>query len=121
MLPVTRYFFVGLLGTIAHFSLLYISVEYFSISPIVGSSAAFIWVVIQSYFLNRNWTFKSDRRHMSAIPRYVAVSIFSFICNLVIMSTMLNVFGLPYMLAQATVVLVIPLSNFLLIKHWTFS
>ncbi len=121
LIPASKYFVVGLLGTITHFSILYISVEYFSFSPLVGSSTGFVWVVIQSYFLNRNWTFQSDRGHMSAIPRFVAVSTMGFFLNLLIMAVMLNVFKLPYMLAQATVVVVVPVSNFLLNKHWTFS
>ena len=121
IVPAAKYLVVGGLGTVTHLSLLYIAVEFFAMPPLLGSCTAFIWVVIQSYFLNRNWTFQSDREHSSALPRYLVVSGIGFVGNLSIMFVMLNVFGLWYMLAQASVAVVIPVMNFLLNKYWTFS
>jgi len=121
IVSVAKYFIVGALGTVTHLSLLYIAVEYLGFAPIVGSSCAFIWVVIQSYFLNRNWTFRSERRHSSALPRYVTVSTIGFFGNFSMMYILLNIFGLWYMLAQILTAFVIPLMNFLLNRYWTFA
>jgi putative flippase GtrA len=121
IIPAARYLVVGLLGTVTHLCLLYIAVEFVGMSPLPGSGAAFIWVVIQSYLLNRNWTFQSIRGHNSALPRYLAVSGIGFMGNLLIMYVMLDIFGLWYMLAQASAAIVIPIMNFLLNKYWTFA
>jgi len=121
IIPAAKYLVVGGLGTVTHLSLLYIAVETFSLPPLLGSCVAFVWVVIQSYFLNRNWTFQSDKEHTSALPRYLVVSGIGFATNLTIMFVMLNILGLWYMLAQASAAVVVPLSNFLLNKYWTFS
>ncbi len=121
IIPAAKYLVVGLLGTATHLSLLYVAVEFLHMQPLLGSCAAFVWVVIQSYLLNRNWTFQSTRGHTSAMARYMAVSGLGFLGNLLIMYVMLDVFGLWYMLAQASTALVIPLMNFLLNKYWTFS
>jgi putative flippase GtrA len=116
-----KYFVVGILGTATHLSLLYLAVEFFAFSPLLGTSVAFIWVVIQSYFLNRNWTFQSDKKHTSTLPRYLIVSGIGFMTNFLLMFFMLEVLGLWYMFAQILTALVVPLMNFLLNKYWTFS
>ena len=121
IIPAAKYFVVGILGTVTHLSLLYFAVEFLHMPPLLGSSAAFVVVVVQSYLLNRNWTFQSDRGHGSALPRYLAVSGMGFVGNLTIMFVMFNILGLWYMLAQASAAVVIPVMNFLLNKYWTFS
>ncbi len=121
IVPAVKYLVVGGLGTVTHLSLLYIAVEFFGVPPLLGSCTAFIWVVIQSYFLHRNWTFRSDREHSSALPRYLVVSGIGFAGNLAIMFVMFNILGAWYMLAQASAAIVIPILNFILNKYWTFS
>jgi putative flippase GtrA len=121
LVSMVKYFVVGGLGTITHLSLLYATVEYLSFEPLVGSSVVFIWVVIQSYLLNKNWTFENNSKHTSTLPRYLVVSGIGFLSNLLLMYLMINVLELWYMLAQILTVTVIPAMNFLLNKYWTFS
>ncbi|MFT5335940.1 MAG: putative flippase GtrA [Halioglobus sp.] len=121
MFSAAKYFVVGGLGTVTHLSLLYLFVEFLFLSPLVASSTAFVCVVLQSYSLNRNWTFQSDKAHATTLPRYVIVSCFGFATNLAIMFVMINIFALWYMAAQIVTIVVIPAMNFLLNKYWTFS
>lgn len=118
---VKKYILVGVLGTFTHLTLLYLFVEFFQVSPLPASSIAFVWLVLQSYWLNRNWTFQSDRKHTSSLPRYIVVSMVGFLSNLAIMYLMLNVGGLWYMAAQTVTIVVIPLINYLFHRYWTFS
>lgn len=116
-----KYIVVGILGTATHLALLYLTVEFFLFSPLIGSSTAFIFVVIQSYILNRNWTFQSEKSHTSTLPRYLIVSGVGFLSNFLLMYFMVNVLGIWYMTAQILTALVIPIMNFLLNRYWTFS
>jgi putative flippase GtrA len=116
-----KYIVVGVLGTATHLALLYVTVEFFFFSPLLGSSTAFVWVVIQSYLLNRNWTFQSDQKHTRTLPRYLIVSGVGFLSNFLLMYFMVNVLGIWYMTAQILTALVIPIMNFLLNRYWTFS
>jgi putative flippase GtrA len=116
-----KYIVVGILGTATHLALLYVTVEFFFFSPLLGSSTAFVWVVIQSYLLNRNWTFQSDKKHTRTLPRYLIVSGVGFLSNFLLMYFMVNVLGIWYMTAQILTALVIPIMNFLLNRYWTFS
>jgi putative flippase GtrA len=121
LVSAAKYLVVGGLGTVTHLSLLYVTVEHLSFEPLLGSSTVFIWVVIQSYLLNKNWTFDNDSKHSSALPRYLVVSGIGFLSNLLLMYLMINFLGLWYMLAQILTATVIPAMNFLLNKYWTFS
>ena len=121
IVPAAKYAIVGVLGTLTHLGLLYVSVEFLHFTPLPSSSTAFIWVVLQSYWLNRNWTFQSDKKHAITLLRYIIVSVVGFLTNLLIMFVMISVLELWYMFAQLVTILVIPATNFLLNKYWTFS
>lgn len=121
MMSAAKYVVVGVVGYLTYFLLLVVCVEYLALSPLLGSSIGFVWVVVQSYFLNKDWTFKSDKKHAQALPRYVIASSICFTFNLTIMYLMINVLGIWYLLAQAIAAVAIPAINFLLNKHWTFS
>jgi len=117
----SKYFIVGALGTVTHLAVLYFCVEFMLLTAVVGSSVGFTWVVIQSYFLNRNWTFESDKQHRSALPRYIVVSCVGFVTNLFIMFIAVDVFHVFYLIAQLLTITVVPGMNFLLNKFWSFS
>lgn len=116
-----RYGIVGAIGTITHIMLLLILVEVFLFDPVVGSSIAFVAVVIISYYLNYNWTFKAKNNHLTALARYVAVCLIGFGLNAGIMFAVVELFQLWYVLGQIISVVVIPISNFILNSRWAFK
>lgn len=117
----SKYALVGILGTATHLGLLYILVEFARMSPLLSTSIAFVWVVLQTYFLARSWVFRSDKKHSTSLPRFVVVSVTGFFANLGIMYVMVNVLGIWYMAAQTVTIVVIPPFNFLMNRYWTFS
>jgi putative flippase GtrA len=121
IIPAAKYLVVGVLGTLTHLGLLYVTVEFLHFTPLLGSSTAFIWVVLQSYGLNRTWTFQSKKKHAITLPRYIVVSVAGFLTNLLVMFVMINVLEVWYIIAQMVTILVIPAMNFLMNKYWTFS
>jgi putative flippase GtrA len=116
-----RYSVVGVIGTGIHFGTLVFLVELFKINPIISSGIGFVLTVIASYFLNHYWTFKSTRKHLYSLPRYIIVSCAGLGLNTFIMYLMIDVLGLWYIWGQASVSVVIPLFNFVLNFTWTFS
>lgn len=118
---VSKYAVVGILGTVTHLGLLYIFVEWLGVPPLPATSIVFVWVVLQSYVLNKNWVFENDNSHATSLPRFVVVSVTGFFGNLGIMYLMVNVVGLWYMAAQAVTILIIPPMNYLMNRYWTFS
>ena len=117
---IVRYAVVGVIGTIIHFGILTLLVERFRGEPVTSSTIGFIITVIVSYLLNHRWTFRSDRGHGSALPRYVIVSVTGMVLNSGIMYLTVHVFGLYYILGQCLVVVVVPITNFALNYRWSF-
>ena len=117
---IVRYAVVGAIGTAVHFGILGLLVEVFHIEPVTSSTAGFIVTVIVSYVLNHKWTFRSDRGHGSALPRYIIVSVSGMFLNSGIMYLTVHIFGLWYILGQCMVVVVVPITNFVFNYRWSF-
>lgn len=122
VLKLFLYGIIGLVGTLIHFSVLVLLVELFHLEPVLSSSIGFIVTVIVSFYLNRRFTFrtKSNQTTVTFI-KYTVVSCSGFILNSVIMYGAVHILSLHYSIAQAIVVAVLPISNFLLNNYWTFK
>lgn len=120
MIHLSKYAVVGLLGTALHFALLALAVELGDVDPVFASLAVFPPVVLLSYVLNRNWTFRSEKDHYVALPKYLVISLASLATNFFVMNTLVNVYGMWYIAAQVCSIGIIPIVNFLLKKYWAF-
>jgi putative flippase GtrA len=115
------YGIIGLVGTLTHFSILVLLVELFHLEPVISSSIGFIVTVIVSFYLNRRFTFRTkSNQTTTTFIKYSVVSCSGFILNSAIMYSSVHIFSLHYSIAQAIVVVVLPISNFLLNNFWTF-
>ncbi len=115
-----RYIVVGVIGTAIHFGVLIALVERLGVEPVTASTIGFIITLVVSYMLNHRWTFRTDRGHLSAMPRYILVSVSGLLLNSGIMFVTVHILGLWYILGQSLVVVVVPLTNFLFNYHWSF-
>lgn len=120
MKKVIRYGLVGLLGTVLHFGSVIVLVEYAHFDPVPGSALGFLFVLLVSYSLNRNWTFRSRRRGRRQFLIYTVVSLLGLGLNSSIMFIAVHVLHWNYLYGQGLVVVVVPASNYLLNLTWTF-
>jgi putative flippase GtrA len=116
-----RYGIVGSIGTIIHLGILSLLVELLSFNPIISSSAAFIVVVLISYYLNYNWTFQAQVKHLKALIRYITVCLVGFSLNAGIMFIIVDILNLWYVFGQILAIIIIPISNFILNSWWAFK
>jgi putative flippase GtrA len=119
---ILRYLLVGLIGTSLHVSLIVLFVEFFHIPPTVSTLAAFIFVLLTSYILNRFWTFgKKSGKHLIDFIKYSLVSLSGLALNVAIMHTTVNILSFHYAYGLVAVTLIVPVSNFLMNKYWVFK
>ncbi|TGE37840.1 GtrA family protein [Desulfosporosinus fructosivorans] len=118
---IIRYGLVGLLGTILHFSSLIALVELAHLDPVVGSAAGFLLVLLISYYLNRNWTFRAKNGGKRQFCYYTMVSLIGLGLNSAIMFIVVHLLHWSYLYAQCLVVMVVPVSNFIMNRRWTFD
>ena len=118
---VGRYVIVGGLGTATHLAILALCVEWFGLDAVLGAIAGFLGALSVSYVLNHYWTFQSRRSHLSSLWRYVTVSIAGLMLNTGMMYALVSFLHWWYLTAQLSVILIVPISNFMLNRYWTFA
>ena len=121
IIKLIKYSAVGVLGTLTHIIILVTFVELFNQDPVLSSTCGFIIVVVISYYLNHFWTFQSDRCHLYSFPRYVIVSLLGLSLNTGIMYLTVNILNWWYLSGQMIVIIIVPISNFILNYFWSFG
>jgi putative flippase GtrA len=116
-----RYVVAGVLGTAAHLSVLVLSVEWLGLGFVAGSVAGFGVALAVSYLINRAWTFRAGRRQRGRFWRYALVCLSGLAINTGLMVALVEGLHWPYLLAQLSVIFIVPVINFVLSRHWAFD
>lgn len=115
-----RFAVVGAFGTAAHYALLLALVEILGADPVVGSVAGFLLGALVNYTLNRRWVFRSDREHLEALPRFLAVAGMGLVGNSTLMALLVGMGELHYLLAQILTTSLLLVWHYVANALWTF-
>ncbi|MDD1614637.1 MAG: GtrA family protein, partial [Methylococcaceae bacterium] len=115
----TAFALVGVIGTLAHYSILYALVEFYKINPVWGSGYGALAGLIINYVLNYSLTFKSQQSHVQTLPKFALIASLGFCLNLVLMALLTP--HLYYLYAQVVTTGVVLIWNFLANNFWTFQ
>lgn len=110
---------VGVVGTAAHYLVLYQLVESYSINPVTASAYGAIAGLIVNYLLNYILTFKSQQSHFKAFPKFALIAGIGFSLNFGLMTLLTPHFY--YLYAQIITTLLVLIWNFLGNSLWTFK
>ena len=111
---------VGLVGTAAHFLVLYTLVSTVGFGPVAGSSLGFLAGALVNYWLNYQLTFRSSAKHRDALPKFLTVAAGGWLLNGALMAILLSQVDVHYLLLQGLVSGIVLLWNFLANRLWTF-
>lgn len=117
-----KYAVVGGIGTLLHFGLLIAFVEWLGWPPVVSSVIGFLIVLAVSYALNKSWTFRQrdEPVRFGQVLKYTAVSVLGLLLNAAVMYIAVDLLHWHYVAGQCAVVAIVPVSNFILNRWWTF-
>lgn len=113
---------VGVLNTALHYTVFYGLYSLLGLNYLVASAIGYSIGLINSYILNRNWTFQSqntDRRREFA--RFAWVNLLSLGINLVALKALVVWAGLQPEVAQVFAILFSLVANFVGNRFWTFN
>lgn len=118
-----RLFSYGVVGVIV--STIYVLCTIFftetiGFTPIIASALAYITSFMLSFFANHHIVFKSKENMSKTVIRFAVVSAFVFVFSTSIIYLTVEVFKIPYLYGVAVVLVLIPLSNYVLNLSWTF-
>ncbi|MDR3373943.1 MAG: GtrA family protein [Ancalomicrobiaceae bacterium] len=116
-----RYVGVGFAAAAAHYGVLFALVQSGLTGAVAGALAGFVVGGIVSYSLNRRFTFRSDRGHDEAVPRFILITVIAFGLTGALMWLFAEHFGIHYMLAQVITTVIVLFWTFAGNRFWTFT
>lgn len=116
-----RFAAVGAVGTGAHYLLLVMLVEAGGVNEVAASTAGATLGALVNYVLNRHYTFRSTRRHVEALPRFLAIAGLGLVINFGLMLVMIEGLRIHYLVAQVVATALVLLWNFAGNRLITFS
>ncbi|MDD4914562.1 MAG: phospholipid carrier-dependent glycosyltransferase [Methylococcales bacterium] len=118
-LKFTSFALVGVLGTAAHYQVLYLLVESQGFDPVMASGYGAIAGLLVNYVLNFKLTFNSTQSHTRAFPKFALIASFGMGFNLALMAVLTQRFY--YLYAQVLTTLLVLIWNFFANTFWTFK
>lgn len=112
---------MGLVGTMAHYSVLLALVEWVGLSPVTGSAIGFLVGALVNYSLNYNFTFRSTVPHRLALPKFMTVATAGFFLNTFIMVAGTRWTPLHYLVVQVLATGLVLFLGFVANALWTFK
>ena len=116
------YGIVGAGGTVCHYLVLLVLVEFFSLNAVLASSFGFVIGALVNHELNRLFVFPGTRRNrQDTLTRFFLVACLGFLLNFGIMFFMVQGLGVYYVIAQLTATVTVFAMTFAVNKVWTFQ
>jgi len=121
-LQLARFCAVGATGYVVNLATFALCTRQFGIDYRVAATMAFLVAVTNNFVWNRRWTFglTGSARRSQAL-RFLAVSTVAFAFNVVLLQLLVDLGGLPEILAQALAVAAAAPLAFAGNKLWTFG
>jgi putative flippase GtrA len=115
-----RYGVAGGASALTHFGTGVALAEGLRVWPVAASTAGFAASVVVSYALQHGWVFRSTEGHGAAGARFLTVTAAAFGLNTGVLWAGTGALHLPYPVAQAAALVLIPALNYALNSRWTF-
>ncbi|MFM0372933.1 GtrA family protein [Paraburkholderia aspalathi] len=117
-----RYGVVGAAGTFVQYLILTGLVEGGpSFNPVLASTIGAIVGAGINYWLNYRFTFRSDRRHSSALPKFLTTATAGMAINAGLMDVLVIRLQVRYLLAQVIATVFLVGTTFIINSIWTFN
>lgn len=115
-----QYAGLGAVGTAGHYLTLVLLAEWSGFDLILATTLGFAVGAVINYLLNYHLLFRSRRRHVVALPRFLLIAALGALINAVVFAAMLAT-GVHYLLAQVIATGAVVIVTFLANRRWTFG
>jgi putative flippase GtrA len=115
-----RFSGVGVVGTAVHYLVLIVLVSGLGLGAVPASVLGFSMGALVNYALNYHFTFRSQKAHRNAAPRFFLVAGVGLLLTAAIMELAAERIGLHYLLSQVVATGCVLLWTFSCNRWWTF-
>lgn len=117
-----RFAFVGVVNTLVDFGVFTILTHLLGVSVYLSQAAGYCAGVVNSYLLNRSWTFRSKERLFGpALAKFLLLSGGMLLFSTGIMYLCYDQAGLPKLVSKVIVTAAVMAVNFLANRFWVFA
>lgn len=114
-----RFAVVGLTSN-ALLYLFYLYLTWNGLTPMVAMTLAFFTGILQTFFLNKSWTFSQKRSGLHYFAKYLAVYVAAYFLNILILHIMVDKLLFPHQLVQGVAIVTIGALLFIAQRYWVF-
>ncbi len=115
-----RFACVGVVGTLAHYAVLWLGTDLVGFSAVAGSAVGAVAGSIVNYLLNYHITFTSKLAHATTLLKFYVIAGTGWLLNLALMAFLVNEAGVYHWWAQWATTGVCLCWNFVGSKWWAF-
>lgn len=91
------------------------------IDAAVANTAGYVAGMVNSFVLNKLWTFEARAQTAQQLHRFVVVNVLGLVMSTLMLLLFVDVLGAPYLLMGCITIGIVAIINFLGNKYWTFS
>lgn len=124
----TRFAIVGLTNFVVSFTVFYVCFNYLpeaiqrhTPDGALANVLAYLAGMVNSFLLNRNWTFRAVGNPAIQAVRFCVLSLSSLALSTAVMFWFVDVLAYPAIAVWVPVTLVVMTLNYLGCKHWAFA
>lgn len=115
-----RYATVGLISNGLGF-LLYLGFTAVGVGPRLAMTLLYGLGVLQTFFLNKRWSFGYSGSEKIAFARYVMIYAIGYVLNFAAMTIFSVWLGYPHQIVLGILIILFAVALFLLQKYWVFT
>jgi putative flippase GtrA len=112
---------VGAVGTAAHYLVLIGLVQGSGTNAVPASVAGFVVGALVNYTLNYHVIFRSDKSHLTAASKFMAIALVGLLLNTAIVWFAVNTLGIHYLVSQILATALVLVWNYAGNRIWTFA
>lgn len=114
-----RFVLVGLASNLVLF-VLYLLLTALGISPKLAMTGLFALGTMQTFIINKRWTFRHQGLLQASFLKYTAIYSVAYLLNLTTLVLLVDNLGYPHHVVQGVMIFSISIMLFLLQKLWVF-
>lgn len=115
----TRYAVVGLTSNLVLY-FVYLGLTMLGMGHKSAMTLVYIVGVTQTFYFNRNWSFRHDGHVSSALLRYVTTYALGYLFNLVVLMLLVDHWGWPHQWVQGVMIFILAALLFVMQRYWVF-
>lgn len=116
-----KFSFVGVINTLITLLTIWVFVNVFSTSHYVGNAVGYIVGVMNSYFLNKFWTFNNKSKMCVTFVKFICVFLITYFFQFSVLSILLNFSRIEPFVCQILAMTTYTILNFIINKVFTFK